>query len=99
MGDHDIDINTIVDAKKETITADEAMELVLKANKVLAAKGKKVLEFTLKAGQLQDEATMEDLRKAIIGPSGNLRAPTLFCGKTWVVGFNPEMYEYAHLNQ
>ncbi len=93
MDDHNVDIKAVVDAKKETIVADEAMRLVLKANKVFAAKGKKVVEFTLNAGKLEGDATEEDLRKAIIGPSGNLRAPTLFCGKTWVVGFHPDMYE------
>jgi hypothetical protein len=30
--------------------------------------------------------------KAVIGPSGNLRAPTLRCGKTWLVGFHEEAY-------
>jgi hypothetical protein len=35
----------------------------------------------------------EALRKLLVGPSGNLRAPTLRLGKTLVVGFNREMYE------
>ena len=29
----------------------------------------------------------------MIGPSGNLRAPTLRVGTTLVVGFNDEMYD------
>ena len=32
------------------------------------------------------------LRAAVIGPSGNLRAPTLRVGKTWLVGFSEEAY-------
>ena len=33
------------------------------------------------------------LVKGIIGPSGNLRAPTIVVGKTMLVGFHPEAYE------
>ena len=32
------------------------------------------------------------LEAAVIGPSGNLRAPTLRVGKTWLVGFHAETY-------
>lgn len=92
MDEHDVEIKAVLNAKKETIVADEAMKKVLEANKVVAAKGKKVVEFSLKGGKIQGDASVEDLQKAIIGPSGNLRAPTLFCGKTWYVGFHPDMY-------
>ena len=34
----------------------------------------------------------EELRKVAIGPSGNLRAPTLRAGKSWYVGFSEEAY-------
>ena len=37
-----------------------------------------------------DEAT---LTKLMLGPTGNLRAPTVRRGKTLVVGFNAEIYE------
>jgi hypothetical protein len=32
------------------------------------------------------------LAKGIVGPSGNLRAPTLRIGKTLIVGFHREAY-------
>ena len=35
----------------------------------------------------------EALEKAVLGPSGNLRAPALRLGKTWVIGFGAETYE------
>ena len=73
MDEHDIEIKVLVNAKKETIIAAEAMEKVLEANRVVAAKGKKLVEFTLKGGELQGDVSLEDLQKAIIGPSGNLR--------------------------
>lgn len=31
--------------------------------------------------------------KLVLGPTGNLRAPTLRVGKKLIVGFNQEMYE------
>ena len=35
----------------------------------------------------------EELHKLVIGPSGNLRAPTLIKGKKVMVGFHEEGYE------
>jgi hypothetical protein len=65
----------------------------MKSSMVLAAKGKKVLEFRIKAGELQGGAATEDLVKAIVGPSGNLRAPAIRSGKTLIVGFHPDLYD------
>jgi len=65
----------------------------MKSSMVLVAKGKKVLEFRIKAGELQGGAETEDLVKAIVGPSGNLRAPAIRSGKTLIVGFHPDVYE------
>ena len=53
-----------------------------------AAKGKKVVVVDLK----KDGLSEEELLKLVLGPTGNLRAPTLRVGKTLVVGFNEEMY-------
>lgn len=41
-----------------------------------------------------DKATFDatELEKAVIGPSGNLRAPSLRTGKTWFVGFSEDAY-------
>ena len=56
--------------------------------KLRAAKGKKVVAVDLK----KDGLSEEELLKLVLGPTGNLRAPTLRVGKTLVVGFNEEMY-------
>ena len=93
MEEHGVEAKTVVDAKKETIDGKEAMQLAKKATRIHAAKGKKCLEFVLRAGKLQGDASLEDVEKAIVGPSGNLRAPTLFVGKQLYVGFSPELYE------
>ena len=34
-----------------------------------------------------------DILKDVIGPSGNLRAPTWRIGNEFIVSFNPELYE------
>lgn len=60
-----------------------------KANKVYAAKGKKVVHFDLK----KDKPGDDELAKALLGPTGNLRAPALRIGKTLLVGFNDETYK------
>lgn len=67
----------------------EALSLLGKASKLYSAKGKKVVEVELKKTDLTDD----EILKLVLGPTGNLRAPTLLVGKNMVVGFNEEMYE------
>lgn len=66
----------------------KAKELVASANKLYSAKGKKVVEVDLKKETLDDEM----LAKLMLGPTGNLRAPTLVKGKTVIVGYNEDLY-------
>ena len=63
--------------------------MVEKASQLLVAKGKKVVELDLK----KDQPSEEEILKLVLGPTGNLRAPTLMVGKKLIVGFNEEMYE------
>jgi len=65
---------------------DEAHELALNASRVIVAKGKKVSSFAVKGDP------SSDVVDAMLGPTGNLRAPTMRVGKTVVVGFNEEQY-------
>jgi hypothetical protein len=57
------------------------------ASKVFVAKGKKISEFA-PAGKASAEIVA-----AMLGPTGNLRAPTIRKGKTVVVGYNDELFE------
>ena len=81
---------------KETILASaklgrkDAAALAKAAGKVIVAKGKKLTEF--KGG-----SAGKDVVDAMLGPTGNLRAPTLRKGKTVIVGFNDETYSKALL--
>ena len=78
-----------MDARKTRYAEADLADLFSDASTVIAAKGKKVLRFDMK----KDAPEAADLAKAVLGPSGNLRAPTLRMGKTFVIGFNPEVYE------
>ena len=65
---------------------DDAAELAAKAKKVIVSKGKKVSAFDVKG------KPADDVVDAMLGPTGNLRAPTLVAGSTLLVGFNEEQY-------
>jgi hypothetical protein len=56
------------------------------ATRVVVAKGSKVIEFS-PAGKAP-----KGIVDAMLGPTGNLRAPCLRVGKTVIVGFNPDAY-------
>ena len=75
---------TVLASKK--LGKKDAAELAKAASKVIVAKGKKVTEFKPagKAGS--------DVVEAMLGPTGNLRAPTLRSGKTVIVGFNEDVF-------
>lgn len=77
-----------MNAKKETLGRDEALALAHQAKKLIVAKGKKVVTVNM----AKDAPTDEELAKLIVGPTGNLRAPTLRKGTTLIVGFNGDMF-------
>ena len=54
----------------------------------MVAKGKKVVTFDLRKDLPDDETLLAHL----LGPTGNLRAPTLRRGKTLYVGFSEDAY-------
>ena len=78
-----------VNAKKEVHAEKEAFELLEEVTQLYAAKGKKVVHVNLE----KDELSKDELKKLVLGPTGNLRAPTLRKGKTLMVGFHEETYE------
>ncbi len=71
----------------QKLARSDAAAMAKKASKVIVAKGKKVSEFA--PGGKAPKACVD----AMLGPTGNLRAPTLRVGKTVLVGFNEEVYE------
>ena len=65
----------------------EATAIAKAASRVIVCKGKKVSEWK-PGGQVGREIV-----EAMLGPTGNLRAPTIRVGKTVVVGFHDEVYD------
>lgn len=59
--------------------------------RVIVARGMAITHFDMK----KSPPTDAELLKHILGPTGNLRAPTLRVGRTLLVGFNPEAYAKA----
>jgi hypothetical protein len=78
----------VVDAAKDRRGRDEALKLARTAARVVAAKGKKVVVFDMKKDPPDDDT----LAAHLLGPTGNLKAPTLQVGETLMVGFGEEAY-------
>jgi hypothetical protein len=77
------------DAGKERKGRDEALELAKSAAKVVVGRGKKVVTFDMKKDPPDDDTLLAH----ILGPTGNLKAPTLRKGNTLLVGFSEEAYK------
>ena len=76
------------EAAKIKYGPEKALELLKGMTKLVAIKGKKVVNFDLKNDRPDDALLLAHL----IGPTGNLRAPTARVGTTLIVGFNEETY-------
>jgi arsenate reductase-like glutaredoxin family protein len=81
-------------AVRETINAStklgyaEALAMARKARRVIAAKGKKVTAVDLAKEQPSDAV----LAGLMLGPTGNLRAPTMRVGQTLLIGYNEDIF-------
>jgi arsenate reductase-like glutaredoxin family protein len=79
-------------APGETVSASkrlsrkDAKEIARSASRVIVAKGKQVAEFAT-GGKAPKEVV-----DAMLGPTGNLRAPLVRSGKTVLVGFDDEAW-------
>ena len=76
------------DATKERKGRDEALALARSAERVVVARGKKVVTFDMKRSPPDDDT----LAAHLLGPTGNLKAPTLRKGRTLLVGFSEDVY-------
>ncbi len=81
-------MKTQADARKERIGPEEAIQLTQEVSEIIAAKGKKVVRYHL----AKDKPSRDELLAIMIGPSGNLRAPTLRKGKKLLIGFDADTY-------
>jgi hypothetical protein len=67
--------------------AADARTIATESGTVYVAKGKKLDVFDMK------NAVLARVVEKMLGPTGNLRAPTMRVGKTTVVGFNEEAFD------
>ena len=75
-------------AKKDTIKGDAALGVLKDIDHLYVAKGKQVVHVDLK----KTKPPRAELLSLLLGPTGNLRAPTVRKGRTLVVGFDPDTY-------
>ena len=83
-----MEVKTTVNANKERKGLEEALTLAKSAKTIVVVKGKKVVTFDM----AKDKPDDDTLAKHLLGPTGNLRAPTALVDKTLLVGFNEETY-------
>lgn len=82
-----MEIDEIVDARKHVIQADGAWEMFRDMETLHVGRGKKTSVYTPSA------ESKEEILKASLGRTGNLRAPALRVGNLLYVGYNEAMYE------
>ncbi len=75
-----------MNAAKERFGEDALQGLFDGAKSIVVMKGKKVVTFD----PAKDDPA--DIAKVALGPTGNLRAPAVKTGKTWVIGFNEDAW-------
>ena len=81
---------TVVNATKTHLALKDARDLLRGVEEIVSSRGAKVTRLIMK-----DKPTDEELSKALIGPTGRLRAPTARIGRRLVVGFNEATYREA----
>jgi arsenate reductase-like glutaredoxin family protein len=81
--------DSVVDASKTRMGETEAVKLARSSSKIIIAKGKSVTVLDLASKKVPDG----ELAALLMGPTGNLRAPTLKQGSTLVVGFSEDAYK------
>lgn len=83
-----IEISETVPASRK-LQREDATALLAKAKTMVVSKGKKVMEFA--GGNKASEEALD----AMLGSTGNLRAPIAVVGKHILVGFNEDTYSAA----
>jgi len=83
-----VPIRESVNASKVRYGPQEVVELLRGVERLIITRGQKV-----ERRDLRQEATVEDeWLSRLLGPTGNLRAPTARIGTTLIVGFHEPTY-------
>ena len=86
---HKVAVAAQTDAKKATIKGDAALGVLKDVDELYVAKGKRVVHVNL----TRERPPRAALLGLLLGPTGNLRAPTLRKGRTLIVGFDETTYK------
>ena len=78
-----------VNAKQSVMKEKDALRLLAGADDLWSMKGKRVVHVDLQKAQ----PSRADLLALVLGPTGNLRAPTIRKGRTIIVGFDEATYQ------
>ena len=88
LAKHKVAVADQRDAKKATIKGEAALGVLRGVDQLYVAKGKRVVHVDLK----RDKLPRAELLGLLLGPTGNLRAPTLRRNRTLIVGFDEATY-------
>ena len=77
-----------MDARKQTITGGQALGVLANVDQLYAVRGKRVVHVDL----TKDKPDRAALLGLLLGPTGNLRAPTLRAGRALLVGYDEATY-------
>ena len=80
-----------INAKKERRGPIDVQRLAGGVDRIIVARGKSVVAFDTR----KKPPPRALLLKHMLGPTGNLRAPTLRVGRTLLIGFDKASYENA----
>lgn len=77
-----------IDARRQPLTETAALTLARQVDRIVATRGTRVVVVDVQ----KDQPGAEALKSVLVGPTGNLRAPTFRVGRTLVVGFHEPSY-------
>jgi len=83
-----VDVTSETNAKKHPIKGRAALRVLDGVDELHVTKGQRVVRVNLRKQRPSDE----EILALLLGPSGNLRAPTVRRGRRLVVGFDETTY-------
>jgi arsenate reductase-like glutaredoxin family protein len=89
LAKHKVTVTAQADAKKATIKGDAALGVLKDVDELYVAKGKRIVHVDLR----REKPPRAELLALLLGPTGNLRAPTLRKRRTLIVGFDEATYK------
>lgn len=84
----------VTENASKKLGAEKALHLAENARELVVAKGQRVTTLVSSEKRADDDTILAHM----LGPTGNLRAPTIVRGKTVIVGFNETIYRQTILS-